>query len=253
MTPVVDDLERELDRLYGLPLAEFTTARNELARRRKSSGDDAGAARVRSLAKPSIAAWVVNQLARRDRDAIQTLLDTGATVVETQSRLVRHGGEAEALREATAAQRQAVSVLVRRARGVLADAGRPASPAMVERIAQTLQAAAVDEDGRRLLESGRLAAELEPAGFGAFPAAPVAGNQRSSGRRDELADRRRAREERRTRRRELQARVRELERAAVVAEREAEEAAKAADDARLNAENARAAASEAAAELAGLE
>ena len=60
------DLEDEVDRLYGLPLEEFTPARNELAKRLRKDGRKAEAARVGELAKPSLALWTVNQLARGD-------------------------------------------------------------------------------------------------------------------------------------------------------------------------------------------
>jgi hypothetical protein len=47
------NLESDIDRLYQLPLKEFTTARNQLAK------DLAGEAkrRVQPLSKPSVAAW----------------------------------------------------------------------------------------------------------------------------------------------------------------------------------------------------
>ena len=47
----------EVDRLYELPLEEFTAARNELAKR---LGDTS----VKELKKPTVTAWTVNQLAR---------------------------------------------------------------------------------------------------------------------------------------------------------------------------------------------
>jgi hypothetical protein len=50
-------LDARIDQLYQLPLEEFTSARNALA---KDAGADA--ARVRALTKPPIAAWAVNQL-----------------------------------------------------------------------------------------------------------------------------------------------------------------------------------------------
>jgi hypothetical protein len=63
----VRGLERELDRLFGLPLAELTSEWNELARRLKSAGDREGAEQARALTKPSVAAWAVNQLSRREQ------------------------------------------------------------------------------------------------------------------------------------------------------------------------------------------
>ena len=56
----------EIDQLFALPLDEFTAARNELARRLKQDGDAEAAEGVRGLAKPTVAAWAVNQLARRE-------------------------------------------------------------------------------------------------------------------------------------------------------------------------------------------
>src|SRR3954451_19713893 len=55
-------LEQEIERLYQLPLEEFTPARNALA---KGSTE---AARIRALAKPPIGAWAVNQLYWTDPD-----------------------------------------------------------------------------------------------------------------------------------------------------------------------------------------
>ena len=249
----MSSLEPELDRLYGLPLDEFTAARNELARNLKRDGDEAGSAAVRGLGKPSVPAWVVNQLVRREPEGIRALLRAGEAVVAAQAELLGGKGDAEALRAATSSQRDAVSKLLHSARAILSESGRPSTPATVERIARTLQAAAVEEEGRRLLESGRLTTELEPAGFDAFAGIPVEPRRKRAGARDELAVRRRARDERQRRRRELQAEVRELERAAAKAERDAGRAAAAAAEARRAADAARAKADRAATELAELE
>jgi hypothetical protein len=62
-------LEREIDQLYQLPPGEFTAARNALAKR---AGN--GAASVRALAKPSIAAWAINQLYWQRRDTWDALI-----------------------------------------------------------------------------------------------------------------------------------------------------------------------------------
>src|SRR5215467_583167 len=62
-------LDAEIDRLYQLPLDEFTAARNVLA---KQAGGEAG--RVRALGKPSVPAWIVNQLYWRDRKVWDALV-----------------------------------------------------------------------------------------------------------------------------------------------------------------------------------
>ena len=244
------ELERELDRLFGLPLAEFITARNELAHQLEKTDDADASAEVRGLPKPSLPAWTINQLSRQERDAVGALLDAGAALRKAQERALRQGGAADSLRDAAAKERDAIQLLTRRARKLLDGASRPASPAMLERIARTLQAAAVDEDGRRLLESGRLIHELEPAGFEALTGMQLAPSRPSRSGGDELAERRRERQDRERRKRELRQHARELERAARDAEREAERAATAAADARNRAASARAAADRAAEELA---
>src|SRR5947207_165569 len=64
-------------------------------------------------------------------------------------------------REAAARERQAVERLSERAPAVLGDAGRAATAAVLDRIGATLRAAALTDDGRRLLETGRFTVELE--------------------------------------------------------------------------------------------
>jgi hypothetical protein len=249
MSPV----EKELDRLFGLPLAEFTSARNELARRLEAAGDTDAAAQVRALAKPSVPAWAINQLSRREPKAVRTLLEAGDALRKAQRRLLRRAGTADSLRAAVATEREAIQDLQHRARTLLESAGRPANPAMLERIARTLQAAAVDEQGRLSLKAGRLIGELGPAGFEAFTGVQIPSDEELPLAQDELTERRRQREDRQRRKRELQQKVRELERAARDAEREAERAAGAATDARRVAESIRAAADEAAAKLTELQ
>jgi hypothetical protein len=247
MTQFVGDVEQEIDRLFGLALAEFTVARNDLVRQLKAANDADAAARIQALPKPSVPAWAINQLSRRESGAVRELLDAGDTLRKAQRRLLERGGSVDSLREAMAKERESVRVLTERARAVLEGADRAATPAMLDRIRRTLEAAAVEEEGRRLLETGRLTGELEPAGFEAFAGLQATATERPA--LDELAERRRQREEAQQRKRELRQRVRDLEQEARAAEREADRATKAAEDARRAAESARAAADEAAAAL----
>lgn len=242
-----------LDRLFGVPLDEFTATRNELAGQLKEEGRAKEAAEVRALSKPSVPVWAINQLARVERSDVGELLEAGDALRRAQERVLREGGAADVLRDATARQRDALHRLTQGARRVLEDAGRPATAATLERVANTLQVASVDEEGRRLLAAGRLTGELEPGGFealGAIAAAP--GKRSSSSTRDELAERRRQRDERRERRRELQRQAQALAKAAREAERDADRAEAEAAKARRRAEALRADADEARRELDSL-
>jgi hypothetical protein len=245
------DVDSELDRLFGLPLSDFTRARNDLVKRLKAEQATEEAETVASLQKPTVPVWTVNQLSRRDRAGVRTLLEAGEELRVAQQRLIGGEDAGEAVREAAAREREAVGRLTERARAVLDDAERPATAAVLDRIGTTLRTAAVTDDGRALLESGRLTAELEPPGFDAFgPAEAKAAPRRKPARQgDELAERRRHREERERRRKELRARAWAAERSAREAEREAERAEAAAAKARRVAERARADADAAAAAL----
>jgi hypothetical protein len=241
----------EVDELFGLPLEDFTRARNDLAKRLKREGETDTADEVGALPKPTVPVWTINQLSRVDQRGIQSLLDAGEALRGAQQGLLRGDDDAgAALREATAQERRAVERLTERARAVLADADRPATAAVLDRIGTTLRAAAVTDEGRALLDAGRLTSELEPAGFDAFAPTdvPAASRRRAPAGRGASGERRR-REEERLRRKERQEKARDAEHAAREAEREAERAERAAAEARRVAERARAQADAAAAEL----
>jgi hypothetical protein len=148
--------------LYGLPLEEFIAARDAAARELRRAGDRDAAAELAKLPKPTPAAWAANQLARTEPDVIQALLDAGEELREAQAEAVGGGGGA-GLREATAAEREAVDAAMTAA-SELKPGGRPLSRAMADRLRATLHAAAADEGIREALAAGRLASEAEAGG-----------------------------------------------------------------------------------------
>jgi hypothetical protein len=240
----------EIDELFALPLGEFTSARNALAKRLKQQGDAEAAETVRALPKPSVATWAVNQLARRDRDAVRSLLNVAARLRSAQERSLKGERAADELRAAQAEERELIRKLARGAEVVLRSAGRPASGATLERVSALLRSAAVAEPGRTALREGRLSGDVEVSGFDAFTGlelpkrgrgAPPAG--------DDLAERRRQKREAEQRRKKLEKRVRELSAQAETAEREAEKARREADEAERMAAERRREADEAIAEL----
>jgi hypothetical protein len=157
----------EADRLYDLPLESFTQARNELAAELKQAGRADDAERVRALRKPSVAAWAVNQLARRQRSELDGFLHAAARL--RQALL----GESD-VREATRAEREALERLVRLA-------GEYAAEAQLLRVRQTLETAAADEAAAETVRAGRLERELEPVGFGSLVVGPAPAARRRRG------------------------------------------------------------------------
>ena len=71
-SPVIN-LDRELDRLFQAPFAEFVGTRNGVAAMLKKADRADESARVRGLAKPSYTAWLVNQVWNA-RDVLEVFL-----------------------------------------------------------------------------------------------------------------------------------------------------------------------------------
>jgi hypothetical protein len=154
--------------LYRLPLAEFVAGRDQLARQLRAAGDREAARRVAALRRPSISAWAANQLAQAAPHAMAELLEVGAALRQAQQdALTGQPGAARRLRSTSAQLRAAISRLSQRAETLLGRAGHAASDATLARLAATLQAAATaDQPTRAALAEGRLAGDLDPAGFG---------------------------------------------------------------------------------------
>src|ERR687884_420558 len=100
-------LDDDIDALFRLPLAEFTSARNTLAARLKQDGRRDDADRVRLLTKPSISAWTVNQLYWNHRDAFDRLIATGKRF--RPARTSGQGVKGGDMRESLDARREALS------------------------------------------------------------------------------------------------------------------------------------------------
>ena len=149
----------DADGLYALPLAEFTAARNALAKQLVRDGDKAGAAEVKRLPKPSRTAWALNQLARGRPGDVEELIAAGRRLREAQQRAL--DGDAGDLREATRAEHAQVGRLLDLALALLGEGAGGA-----ERLRATLHAAATGSEAAELLRRGRLVADIEASGFG---------------------------------------------------------------------------------------
>jgi hypothetical protein len=166
--------------LYGLPLERFIAERNELAKELRAAGHRDDAARVSAMSKPSLAAWAVNQLVRTQRRAVAALFDAGDALARAQSELLGGRGDPISLRDAGKRERASVAKLLEAARGLLSSEGHELSPAMLERVSDTLHAAALDEHARGEVEHGCLQRELRHVGLGADRAVSSRPSRRSS-------------------------------------------------------------------------
>lgn len=150
-------VDRQIDELYQLPLAEFTAARNALAK--TLSGDDA--ARVKRLEKPTVVPWAINQVYWRNRAVYERLLKTGAALRDAQIASLE-GRKADVTR-ASAAHRQALADAVARATEHAAAHG---SQPGVDALSRMLEALSVAPE--RPEQPGRFTDLVQPAGFEAL-------------------------------------------------------------------------------------
>jgi hypothetical protein len=184
------DLDTAIAGLYRLPREEFTGARNDLVKRLRSDRERAEADEVKALAKPTAAAWIVNQVGRDARADLKQLLSAG--------KRMREATTATKLRAASAVEREAIARLLARVETV---AG-PQSAATTERVRETLHAAAGDPEIGALVSAGRLTKEQRLVGFGGAALTPHRANEAPAARGDQ-----------RRRRRDREAATREREQA----------------------------------------
>jgi chromosome segregation ATPase len=183
-----------VDRLYGLPLDEFTSARNALARELKRSGDSAAAEQVQTLKKPTRSAGAINRAVRQNRREAKRLLQAAGKLSAAQERLLQGGGR-RSIDQGIERERAAVDRLLAEVERELRNDGQP-SESMLERARSTLHALATDPELREEFEAGRMATDHAAVGFGGLtsgtgppPAKPRSREKSDAKRRLKRAER----------------------------------------------------------------
>ncbi|WP_341928037.1 hypothetical protein [Nocardioides psychrotolerans] len=151
-----EELLAVADELYALTLAEFTPARD--ARAKQLKGSDLGTA-VKTLKKPSLAAWVVNLLVRRDPDQVDQVLTVGAALREAAAAM-----SGEQLRALTRQRRQVTAAVTQQARSLASEAGVKVTQAVADQVEATLTAAMLDERCSQAVRSGLLVTAITTTG-----------------------------------------------------------------------------------------
>lgn len=155
-TDAVDAIAADL---YSGPLDEFVARRNALA---SNESDRTLATRIRTLRKPSVAAWVVNVFASERSGELREALQLAAELREAQADL-----DATALSQLGRQRRALTARLAAEAAALARARGERVTDATLEAVRQTLSAAFFDPDAAAAVASGRLVHDLEPSG--AFP------------------------------------------------------------------------------------
>jgi hypothetical protein len=146
-------LDEAIDRLYGVDLDEFGAERARLVKELRDEGRREEAAQLGKLRKPTIAAWALNQLVRRNRREVDLLLHAGHRLRRAQAGVVR-GGKRASFEQARQTEAEAVRSLGREAEALLRSERGGASDAVVDQVVRGLRAAAVSDEGREHLSRG---------------------------------------------------------------------------------------------------
>ena len=172
-----DPLLAVADELYALPPAQFTAARKEAAAAARTDGDRELAGRIGALRKPSVAAWVVNQLVRREATQMGQLLTLGESLRQAQAEL-----DASALRELSRQRRQVTAAVTAQGRGLAEGLGVKVGDQVARQVEETLHAAMVDPDAAKAVRTGLLSEPLSSTGVGSFDVGLVVADAAALGR-----------------------------------------------------------------------
>ena len=148
-------MDDQIDRLYQLPLDQFTPSRNALA---KEVGPRA--AEIKRLEKPSAAAWAVNQLFWRERPIYDELIEASQQLRATYREQL--AGTSPDVRGAEATHRAAVKRATQRARAIIEAEGSTASDGVMVAVRETLDILP------SAVPPGRLTRPLKRTGFEAL-------------------------------------------------------------------------------------
>jgi hypothetical protein len=185
------DLEQATDELYAADLDAFVSERARLAKALREEGHTEEAQAFATLRKPTVAAWVLNQLARRNRREVDLLLDAGHRLREAQAGALT-GEEKGEFERARRTERDALRTLNREAERLLTAERGGASASVLNQVGEALRAAAISEAGRETLARGLFTEPMRAEGFdvvsqlaGATGALP---RRKASIRQDELRE-----------------------------------------------------------------
>jgi hypothetical protein len=155
------DLDSIAGKLYGLAPDAFTSSRSAEVRAARSAGNRELAEAVAQLRRPTVGAWLANQLARECKGELEALLDLG-----TSMRNAQEAGDGPALRLLTRQRRQMVAGLVSEAKRLARTRDLALSENSTRELENTLEAAVATADAAAALRSGRLTVGLSYSGLG---------------------------------------------------------------------------------------
>ncbi|MBT1672740.1 hypothetical protein [Curtobacterium flaccumfaciens] len=150
------DVARELLLVAPQDFVAERTARQRAARK----DDRALATEIGKLRKPAPAAWVIDLLAHDG--ALDDAVDLGPALRKAQA-----DADPDAIRTLRRQRAEVVDALAQAGAGLASDAGHPVTPAVLEQVRSTIEAAMADPHAGAAVRSGLLVTALESVGFDA--------------------------------------------------------------------------------------
>ncbi|WIB71537.1 hypothetical protein [Curtobacterium sp. MCBD17_026] len=150
------DVARELLLVAPQDFVAERTARARAVRK----DDRALATAIGKLRKPAPAAWVIDLLARDG--ALDDAVDLGPALRKAQA-----DADPDAIRTLRRQRAEVVDALAQAGADLASDAGHPVTPAVLEQVRSTIEAAMADPHAGAAVRSGLLVTALESVGFDA--------------------------------------------------------------------------------------
>lgn len=150
------DVARELLLVAPQDFVAERTARQRAARK----DDRALATAIGQLRKPAPAAWVIDLLAHDG--ALDDAVDLGPALRKAQA-----DADPDAIRTLRRQRAEVVDALAQAGADLASDAGHPVTPAVLELVRSTIEAAMADPHAGAAVRSGLLVTALESVGFDA--------------------------------------------------------------------------------------
>ncbi|OII36186.1 hypothetical protein BIV02_03200 [Curtobacterium sp. MMLR14_014] len=150
------DVARELLLVAPQDFVAERTARQRAVRK----DDRALATAIGKLRKPAPAAWVIDLLAHDG--ALDDAVDLGPALRKAQA-----DADPDAIRTLRRQRAEVVDALAQAGADLTSDAGHPVTPAVLEQVRSTIEAAMADPHAGAAVRSGLLVTALESVGFDA--------------------------------------------------------------------------------------
>lgn len=147
------------DELYALAPGDFTAARNQRAKEAKAAGDKELAETISRFPKPSVAAWVVNLLARQRPDVVAQVIELGGALRDAQV-----DSDRDRLKDLSRQRQELLRAVAATGVDLAGESGLKVPPAAASEVEQTLQAAMADPDAANAVRTGRLTRTLASTG-----------------------------------------------------------------------------------------